>query len=281
MDLRPLALVALLLAGRASAQDAASLDFNHQVRRFAGALDAAGEPGLAALEAWDPASDAPGALSDMARRVAALPLGQDALPRLAALVAQPDPFRQEAALVVARGLVEQGLVPGVAEAVEAAAASAVRAPAVDPWVVLAAVDLAEAAPEGPLVQLLGALAEVAARGPARREGPGVGPAASRMKTVDDEAYARLDALLGRWLGRAGAADAAILAHLARRYGTSPTDLAATRRAADLDQALRRVHQALAVDDRGAAAWALDQARPLAEGGPRVADVERLAALIGR
>jgi hypothetical protein len=279
MDLRPLAIMTVLLASSASAQEAAS--FDDHVRRFAAALDAAGEPGLAAVEVWDPASDAPGALSDMARRVAALPLGQDALPRLAALLAQDDPFRQEAALVVARGMIEQGLVPGVAEVLEAAAAKAVRAREVDPWIVLAVVEVADAAPDGPLVVLLGALAEVAARGPVRREGPGVGPAASRMKTVEGEAYARLDALLGRWLGRAGAADAAILAHLARRHGTPPTDLAATKRAADLAEALRRVHQALAVDDRGAAAWALDQARPLAEGSPRAADVERLAALIGK
>lgn len=278
---RPLALLALFLAGSASAQEASFVD---HVGRFAQALDAAGEPGLAALEAWNPATDAPGALADMARRVAALPLGQDALPRLSALLAQPDPFRQEAALIVARGLVEQGLVPGVAAAVEAAAARAVRAPSVDPWIVLAAVELAEAAPDEPLEALLTALVEVAARGPVRRETPGagagVGPAGSRMKIVDGEAYARLDALLGRRLGRAGAADQAILAHLARRHGTPATDLAATRRAVDLDEALRQVHQALAIDDRGAAAWALEQARRLAEGGPRAAQVERLAALVG-
>jgi hypothetical protein len=281
MHRRALAVLALLLlAGSAPAQD---VTFGDHVGRFAQALDAAGEPGLAALEAWSPASDAPGALADMARRVAALPLGQDALPRLSALIAQPDPFRQEAALVVARGLVEQGLVPGVAEAVQAAAAKAVRAPSVDPWVVLAAVELAEAAPDDPLEALLGALAEVAARGPVREApgvGPGVGPAGSRMKIVDGEAYARLDALLGRRLGRAGAADGAILAHLARRHGTPATDLAATRRAVDLDLALRQVHQALAIDDRGAAAWALAQARALAEGGPRAALVERLAAVVG-
>lgn len=272
----PLVAAALfLVALAAAAQDEGG--FQDHTLRFAGALQATGEPGLAALEAWDPARDPPGALSDVARRVAALPLGPDAPARLAALVGRDDPFLQEAGLVVARGQVEQGLVQGVAEAVAAPAARAVRAEGVDPWVVLAAVELVDAA-GAPLEPLLAALADAAARGPSPIDATRAGPAGSRMRPVTGEAYARLDATLGRWLGQAGAADAALLAHLERRHGAR--GLEATRRAARLDAAIRRVHVALAEGDRRGAAWALEQARELAEGGPRAAEVERLAGVAG-
>ncbi len=269
-----LAAAALALSG-AGAQETRS--FDAETGRFAAALQAAGDPGLAALEAWDPDASPPGALADVARRVAALPLSPGALPRIAALVGADDPFLQEAGLVVARGQVEQGLLPGVAEAVEAAAARAVRAPGVDPWVVLAAVDLLDAAPDGPLEDLLAALAEAAARGPAPADPARAGPAGSRMKPVADEAYARVEASLGRWLGRAGKADAAILALLAGRHGTEGVE--ATRRAVAIDEALRRVHLALSMGDRRAAAWALGQARELAGDGPRAREVEALAKVV--
>lgn len=264
----------LVLVGVAAAEDRPG--FDAEATRFAAALRASGEPGLAALEAWQPGVSPPGALADIARRVGALPLGAEALPRVAALVGSQDPFVQEGGLVVARGVVEQGLVPDAAAALEAAAAEAVRAPGVDPWVVLAAVELLDAAPDGPLPELLGALARAAARGPAAHDPARPGPAGSRMKPVAGEAYARVDASLGRWLGRAGAADAALLAHLERRHGTQ--GLEATRRAVALEDALRRVHLALSMGDRGAAAWALDQARRHA-GQERAAEVERLAPLV--
>ncbi|MCO5167181.1 MAG: hypothetical protein M9894_12585 [Planctomycetes bacterium] len=266
-----------LLALAASGQEEGG--FQDHLLRFAGALQAAGDPGLAALEAWDPARDPPGALGDVARRVAALPLGPDAPARLAALVGRDDPFLQEAGLVVARGQVEQGLVPGVAEAVAGPAARAVRAEGVDPWVVLAVVELVDTVGGGaPLEELLAALAEAAARGPSPIDATRAGPAGSRMRPVTGEAYARLDDTLGRWLGQAGAADAKLLAHLERRHGAR--GLEATRRAASLEAAVRRVHVALAQGDRRGAAWALDQARTLAEGGPRADEVERLGALVG-
>lgn len=269
------ALAACAALGLSSAQE--SPTFDGEVGRFAAALQGAGDPGLGALEAWDPGSSPPGALADIARRVAALPLSADALPRLVALVAADDPFLQEAGLVVARGQVEQGLIGDVVTAVEGAAARAVRAPGVDPWVILAAVELLEAATDGPHEELLAALAEAAARGPAAVDPARGGPAASRMKPVADEAYARVDAALGRWLGRAGAADAALLPHLERRFGTR--GLEATRQAIALEEALRRVHLALSMGDRRAASWALGQARELAGEGPRAADVSRLAAVI--
>lgn len=263
-------------AAAAVAQDAPA--FDREVGRFAGALQAAGGPGLAALEAWNPAGSPPGALADIARRVASLPLPAEAVPRITALVASDDPFLQEAGLVVARGQVEQGLVADVARSVEGAAAKAVRAPGVDPWVVLAAVELVDATADGPLEELLAALAEAVERGPAPVDPARPGPAGSRMKPVADEAYARAAATLGRWLGQAGTADAAILALFERRHGTK--GLEATRRAVSLEERLRRVHLALSMGDRRAAAWALDQARELAADGPRAAEVELLSRLLG-
>ncbi|MBX3465599.1 MAG: hypothetical protein KF878_01720 [Planctomycetes bacterium] len=193
----PLVAAALsLVALAAAAQDEGG--FQDHTLRFAGALQAAGEPGLAALEAWDPARDPPGALSDVARRVAALPLGPDAPARLAALVGRADPFLQEAGLVVARGQVEQGLVQGVAEAVAAPAARAVRAerrpvggpgrrrePSTPParrW--------SRCSPPWPTRP---------ARGPSPIDATRAGPASSRMRPVTG-GPTRLDATLGRWLG---------------------------------------------------------------------------------
>lgn len=271
-----LVLVALLAPPLGAQEDR----FQEAAGAFARALGGATEPGLAAIEAWAPGSPV-GALDDLVRRVAALPLTGDHVPRLVRLVASDDPFRQEAGLRLVRAAATQGLAEGAARAADAAAARAIDAPDVDPWVVLAAVELVESADDGPLEALLAALARAGTRGPTAIDGEGgrAGPSRSRMQPVAAEAWGRLDRALGAWLGKAGAAEAAVLARLEARHGTKGAE--ATRAAVQADEALRRAHLALAEGDRKAAAWALDQARTAdaAAGHVRAADVKRLAALL--
>jgi hypothetical protein len=275
--LRALVLALLLAPGLRAEEDR----FQEAAAGFARALGAATEPGLASIEAWAPGSPV-GALDDLVHRVSALPLTGDHVPRLVRLVASDDPFRQEAGLRLVRAAAAQGLAEGAARAADAAAARAIDAPDVDPWVVLAAVELVESADEGPLEALLAALARAAARGPTQVDGEGgrAGPSRSRMHSIAGEAWARLDRALGASLGKAGKAEAAVLARLEVRHGTKGPE--ATRAAVQADEALRRAYLALAEGDRKAAAWALDQARAAdaAAGNVRAADVKRLAALLG-
>lgn len=280
--MRPLLALALAaaLAGELRAQEDQDR-FQEAAAAFARALGAATEPGLASIEAWAPGAPV-GALDDLVRRVSALPLTGDHVPRLVRLVASDDPFRQEAGLRLVRAAAAQGLAEGAARAADAAAAAAIDAPDVDPWVVLAAVELVEADhDDGPLEALLAALARAAARGPTPVEGEGgrAGPSRSRMHSIAAEAWGRLDRALGAWLGRAGKAEPAVLARLEARHGTKGAE--ATKAAVQADEALRRAYLALAEGDEKGAAWALDQARAAdaAAGGVRAADVKRLAALL--
>lgn len=264
----------LALALAAAAQDATP--FDAAVARFAPAISAATGPGLDAIEAWTPGASPPGALDDLVERVGATPLGPDAVPRLAALVGRDDPFLQEAGLRLARAAARQGLAADVGPAVDAAAARAVGVKELDPWVLLAAVQLVEATSDR-LERTLAALAGWRPRAPGATPPPG--PSTSRMRPADAEARAGVERALGAWLGRAGAADAALLARLEQLHGTK--GLEATRAAVEVEAALRLVYVALSEGDRDAASRALARAREADEraGKRRAVVVEHLAAIV--